>query len=311
MLPFVACGQESEPEKELETIIVNPNQEDDWLKGLHGTISDSAFGTALWFDGFFGVEEYDERKLESLVRIRLGWEPRARNFDVFSQKFRLRFKLPNLEDKIDLIFTDEESDDVVFNKYNDSQTFASDKDEHFTAAVRMINVDKSRRFFDNRIGISGSDVFVKSRLKLISDFSTIHKFEFQPSIFYYVDDGFGHRIFVEYNYNYKKPSQVRVNYSVRHSEAFNGRRWRNGYYYLNQIDDKQAMVWGLVINGESNGDDGFFVDNYSVSLRYRVNAYRKWLFFEVEPFFEWPEEEDYSFTPGIAFRVEGFFKREG
>jgi hypothetical protein len=33
------------------------------------------------------------------------------------------------------------------------------------------------------------------------------------------------------------------------------------------------------------------------------------LFFEIEPFVEWPEKEDYSTTPGIALRVEGFFYR--
>lgn len=308
--PFFVLGEELQPEQELETIIVHPNQEDDWLTGLHGTISDSVYDTALWFDSFFGVEEYDERKLESLVRIRLGWEPRARDFDVFSQKFRLRVKLPNLEERIDLIFTDEESDEVVFNKFNESQTFASDKDDNFTAAVRVINVDKNTRFFDNRIGISGGDVFFKSRLKLTSDFSDVHRFELQPSVFYYLDDGFGHRIFAEYNYNYKEPSQLRINYSVRRSESFNGSRWRHGYYYLNQLDEKQAMVWGLVLDGENNGDDGFFVKNYSVSMRYRINAYRKWLYFEVEPFFEWPEDQDYAFTPGIALRVEGFFRKK-
>ena len=66
---------------------------------------------------------------------------------------------------------------------------------------------------------------------------------------------------------------------------------------------------GLKVEGERNGDAGFFIDKYTLSYRYRFNAFQKWLFFEVEPFVEWPEEENYSATPGIAFRIEGFFSK--
>ena len=78
---------------------------------------------------------------------------------------------------------------------------------------------------------------------------------------------------------------------------------------LNQIADQTQSITGLVVHGERNGSDGFFVQNYIASYRYRFNAYRHWLFFEIEPFIEWPKEENYHATPGIAFRIEGVFSR--
>lgn len=298
-------------EVNIEQIIVHPNQHDDWLHGFHQTISDSVFGSAQWFDSFFGTDEYEESQIESLARIRLGWEPRARDFDVFSQKFRLRIKLPNLAKKIDLIFSDEIEDENIANQFNDGRSLRNDSDgDSFTAAIRMINFDEMSRFFDSRIGVSGSDVFAKFRLKLSHDLSPTDRVQFQPSIYYYIDEGAGNKLFMEYEKDFSERSQFRLNYSLRRSESFSGRRWRAGSYFLHRIDRLQATSIGFVVKGEYGGDEGSFIDNYSLSYRYRLNAYRRWLFFEIEPFLEWPNDENHHITPGIALRVEGYFKKQ-
>ncbi|TRX55096.1 hypothetical protein [Thalassomonas sp. M1454] len=304
-LPLVQSAED-----DMERVAVYPDPEDDWLFGFHGAISDSVHGTAAWFDSFFATQEVDGSKPQTSARIRLGFEPRARDFDVFTQKFRLRVRLPNLSKKVDLIFSDEAEDDKKENQVDQGRDITNDKEDSFTAAIRLINVDKLTEFIDTRIGISGGDLFTKARIKYTSDFSDIHEFEFQPSIYYYLDDGFGQRLFVEYDYNFAPKKQYRMNYSMTFSERYEGHRWRNTYSYLHQIDRFRATALSVSINGEDNGDRGFVVDNYAVSFRYRVNAYRKWLYFEVEPFMEWPEEFDYKITPGIALRVEGYFTRE-
>ena len=97
---------------------------------------------------------------------------------------------------------------------------------------------------------------------------------------------------------------------MRFSQAFDGYRWSQQNYLLRQIDRRQASAIGFVIQGEDNNDRGFVADNYKLSYLYRANAYRKWLFFEIEPFLEWPEKEGYSTTPGIALRVEGYFNKD-
>ncbi len=303
---FSSFAGEEEIKEMGETIIVHPNPDDDWLFGFHDTISDSVFGSAVWFDSFFATDEAEELRPETLARIRLGYEPRAREFDVFSQRFRLRLRLPHLASKVDLILTDEDDDNELVES---SRTLTGDNlDDSFTAAIRIVNVDKLSKFVDSRIGISGGDIFAKVRAKIQSDDSKIHLFKFQPSIFYYLDDGFGIRLFFEYDYNFAAKQQFRANYSIRTSEAFNGYRWRNGYYYLKQLDRYTATALGVVVKGEDNGDKGFEVENYTLSYRYRVNTYRRWLYFEIEPFIEWPEDQSYKATPGIALRVEGYFK---
>lgn len=292
-----------------ETMIIHPDPEDDWLFGFHNSISDSVLGSAKWFDSFFAIDEEEETSPKTLARIRLGYEPRARDWQVFTQKFRLRVKLPNLENKVDIIFSDEDDDDNSKDQNNSGRALTGDQnDDSFTAAIRLINIDTIDDFVDSRIGISGGDIFAKVRAKIQADFSERHLFKFQPSIFYYLDDGFGSRLFFEYDFNFAEKKQFRANYSIKTSEAFKGTRWRNGYYYLHQLDRFRASALGVVIAGENNGGRGFVVDNYTLSWRYRVNAYRRWLYFEIEPFIEWPEDVNYKTTPGIALRVEGYFQ---
>ena len=129
----------------------------------------------------------------------------------------------------------------------------------------------------------------------------------EPSIYYFLQDGWGSKLLLEYDYKLSSKSQLRINYSTRVSQSFSGIRWKHGLYKLNQIDNTTASLLGLQVEGERNGDRGFIVDKYTLSYRYRFNAYKEWLYFEVEPFVEWLEEDNYHTIPGIALRVEGFF----
>ena len=81
-------------------------------------------------------------------------------------------------------------------------------------------------------------------------------------------------------------------------------------YRLNQLDEHSASILGLQVQGERNGKQEFFIDKYTLSYRYRFNKFKKWLFFEVEPFLEWSKQQSYSTTPGIALRIEGHFYKE-
>ncbi len=160
---------------------------------------------------------------------------------------------------------------------------------------------------DARFGISGGDLFFRARHKRAYNWAEKHRLKIEPTLFYFLDDGFGSRLFLEYDYQITQKSQFRIDYSIRHSQAFSGIRWQQGIYILNQLSEKKATVFGFEIKGELNHDREFTVDEYSINYRYRFNALEEWLFFEIEPFLEFTEEDNFKLTPGIGLRVEGFF----
>lgn len=280
-----------------------------WMESLHETVSDSVYQSAIWFDNFFIDENNDPKNPKTTARIRFGWEPKARDWSEFDTRFRIKVKLPHFKDKVDLILSDEpesEQDNLPLESVN---TQPETNDDHFAAAIRYTLSKGKYRLIESRVGISGGDIFVRAKHKRRYNWDDIHSLKIEPSIHYFIDDGLGAKLLLEYDHQLNNTSQFRINYSIRGSESFSGIRWKHGFYHLKQLEQNAAAIAGIQVEGERNGEDGFIIDKYTLSYRYRFNAIRKWLFFEVEPFLEWPENENYTTTPGIALRIEGYFSK--
>lgn len=280
-------------------------QETAWINNFHTTISDSVYSSAAWFDEFFTEEGSLQQSPKVNAKLRFEWSPRSRDFAELKARFRIKVKLPHFKNKVDLILSDE--DETEQYQLPLETTHIQAEEEKFSASLRyMVNNDKNK-YTDTRLGISGGDIFIRGRHKRYFNWSTESVFKVEPSVFYFLGDGFRSRLLLEYNHQQDQDTQYRINYSIEGSQSFSGIRWKHGLYRLKHLSNKVASVTSLQVEGERNGKRDFVVDNYTLSYRYRFNAYKKWLFFEVEPFLEWPEVDNYSTTPGIALRVEGHF----
>jgi len=56
------------------------------------------------------------------------------------------------------------------------------------------------------------------------------------------------------------------------------------------------------LRGESDGEDD--VENYSTSIRLRKQFWRPYLFYEIEPFIDWPASDNYRTNGGIALSLQ-------
>ena len=297
---------------EHQTPVINNStkKEEDWVAGFHQGVANSVYQSATWFDSFFMDEGDEQISPKTSARIKLGWEPKARDWGEFGTRFKLKVRLPHFKDKVDIIFSDTAEDQFDNLPLETIKTNSDFDDDSFAAAIRYIFKDNNNFVTDTRLGISGGDIFIRGRHKRTYSWNERHSFKVEPSLYYYLDDGIGSRLLLEYDYQINATEQYRFNYSIRGSESFNGIRWKHGFYHLKQISDHEAAILGLQAEGERNGDRGFFVDKYTLSYRYRFRALKEWLYFEVEPLLEFTEEENYKVTPGIALRVEGFFYQE-
>ena len=277
-----------------------------WMDDLHETISDSVYQSAAWFDDFFNAAGNVTKNPKINAKIRFEWRPKSKDFSDFKARFRIKVKLPHFKNKIDLILADD--DDSYQNQLPlETIKIHPKEEEHFSAALRYLHITDKNKFTDSRLGISGGDLFIRARHRRNIQWDNTHAFKVEPSIFYFLKDGLGSKLLLEYDHQYNENIQYRMNYTFRGSESFSGMRWKSGFYRLKHLDDTTASVTSLQVEGEVNSDKGSMISNYTLSYRYRFNAFKKWLYFEVEPFLEWPEIDNYSTTPGIALRVEGYF----
>ena len=301
---------EKKAQKNTEQHIGIKEDDDGWMGDLHRSVSDSVYRSAYWFDSFFTNDDTEQQKPVTNARIRLSWEPKSRDLGEFDTRFRVKVKLPHFKDRVDLIFSDDVEDDLNHLPLDRPSINPDENNEHFAAAVRYIVKKKSGEVTDTRIGITGGDIFLRARHRRNFTWLENHGFKVEPSVYYFLDDGLGARLLLEYDYQIISTRQLRFTYSIRGSESFSGIRWKHGLYHLNQLAHNKASIFGLQVEGERNGEQGFIIDKYTLSYRYRFNALRKWLYFEIEPFIEWPENENYSTTPGLALRVEGYFYKK-
>ncbi|OKY27011.1 hypothetical protein [Thalassotalea sp. PP2-459] len=310
------CTQEEQSkqqhitQKDCKKLSYSDKKQQHWMESLHQAVSDSVYHSALWFDDFFLEEGMEQESPKTTARIRLGWEPEARDWAKFDTRFRVKVKLPHFKNKADLIFSDDDDNDQSHLPLESINTKPHTDEESFSAALRYTHRKSKSRIFESRIGISGGDIFFRIKHDRRITWNERNSIKIDPSVYYFLGDGLGAKLLLEYDYQVNAKTQLRINYSVRGSAAFSGLRWKHGAYYLRQIDHSSASITALQVEGERNGENGFMIDNYRLSHRYRFNALRSWLFFEIEPFLEWPEEQHYTTTPGIALRVEGYFSRD-
>lgn len=279
-------------------------QEHPWLDTMHQNIASSVNTSALWFDDFFSLDEFEHHEeANGEARIRFGWEPRSRDVNVFETRFKIRVKLPNLKNRVDLVFSDYDDD----RPDNDIQASGNNdfvEQNRFSLALRWRKNPESG--LSHRIGIGRRlQAFAKSRyrnLHILTDKTTLR---WETSAYLYSEDGLGADISWQLGYNVTNRSIFTWNNHFYFRDQTNDWLWRHSLQKLTQLNEKNALIAGVYIEGLSRPN--YRLDEYLVSLRWRKNTLRKWLFYEVEPFILWRRDERFSASYGIALRLEGFF----
>ena len=279
-------------------------QEYPWLDTVHQNIASSVSTSALWFDDFFALEEFEHHEeAYGEARIRLGWEPRSRDVNEFETRFKVRVKLPNLKSRAELVLSDYD-DDRPDNDIHASGSNEFVERNRFSLALRWRSRPDSG--LSHRIGIGRRlQAFAKSRYRnshILTDKTTLR---WETSAYLYSKDGLGADFSWQLGYNATDHSIFRWNNRFYFRDRTNDWLWQHSLQKLTQFDEKNALIAGVYIEGLSRPN--YRLEEYLVSLRWRKNTLRKWLFFEVEPFILWRRDEHFSASYGIALRLEGYF----
>lgn len=290
-----------------------------WLDGLNRRVVDALDNSALWLDNQFHdgsetaggapLENHSGRRHQSVdakARIIFGWEPKNGDLADLPVKFKIKLKLPSLEEKIDLIFSDNELQE--FNQLPLESSRPEDikvEDSQFSAAIRFIHQFKEDSYFTTRLGLGRSQLYTRTRYRWQTTLSPQWQLTIEPAVEYYMNDGAGVRLLSELAYSPQPWQQYRFSYNVWHREDLDAPEWKMGLYGMTSIDNKTSMINGLLLSSQSSPLDR---DNkLTLNSRWRIRALREWLYFEVEPFVDFERRHDYDAKFGIALRVGGYF----
>lgn len=161
-----------------------------WLDTMHLRISQSVQSTARWFDNFFVDERFNlNETAEAQARISLAWEPRSRSLNEFETRVRVRARLPNLKNRVDIIFSDfdeEQENTTVRAAQNDELQ----RRNRFNLAVRFKKRDDSP--WSHRAGIGRkAQPFVRSHYNVGREFGEKSSIRLQASGYFFSSEGLG------------------------------------------------------------------------------------------------------------------------
>ena len=315
ILSFCACASakqsdpfELEPAQKVAALTEQDfSSEFGWLDDFHSRFSGALDDSALWLNDKFSDDQQAEQPgSKAWARHIMGWEPKTGELDKFPLKFKIKVNLPNLKHKINLVFSDNESED--FNRLPlETSRPASDSlhGRDFGAAIQLLHKSNEHAYFRSRIGIGSGQIYARSSYRWKKKFSDDWVLNIEPSLEYYIKDGLGYRFLTELSHFPDASSEFRGFYSIWDREDFDSPRWKKAVYHLTKWDAKTTLISGVLINGVTTPN--YRDEKITISTRIRRHALRKWLFFEIEPFVDFERQDNYDTRWGIALRVGGYF----
>jgi hypothetical protein len=282
-------------------------QEDEWLDTSHTYVVQRADNIAEWMNNFFGDVRAEEEAPYSTLRLR--FEQEWDEVDKFDSDVKLRGKvyLPQLNERISLLFSDEDT-----GKTGRDDLLIDDKDrpDDVTLQVRATETDRSR--VDFRLGIRSSG-HPKASVRYKYDHPISDKLigTYSEELLYLGDDGFSARTRVEFDRILREDLLLQWHNRTDWWEELSGLTWDTSLSLDKKLSDKKVIGTFIGANGRTKPDNR--VDNYQIGLRYRQNIFREWLFFEMQPSYRWSKfypERQRETAVVVLFRLEAVFHKD-
>lgn len=281
-----------------------------WLDRIHSRWSERVCNTSAHFDHFFGDINNQKEYTSSSVRLYNSFVVTQKDHTVFAfnPRIRARIVLPNLEKRFNLLITDDSENQNSLSPSDESLPKSNKTDTHYSATLRWIADEKNNRQLNLDVGIrlnNGLNLFTQSQFRYYYIVNENQRWTFGETFFWRSQEGFGEKTQLDLDHQLGNNKLIRWTNAATFSESSQGLDWLEQFTLFQQIDTKQALSYTIAMNGFTLPNP--IAENYEISMRYRRNIYRPWLFYELEPQLNWPLEENHEFTPAVIFRIEALF----
>jgi hypothetical protein len=281
---------------------------------LHSKLNTMMQNTASWLDNIADnstaelVTESDcEKPFKEVDNasangyLQLSWLPRTGDLDDVDAKFKVYFNLPELHDRLALVIDNDNEDELLL----DYETDNSPTDQTgVNVALQYVKQFNDRWQIKNRLGISRKQLYLRSEMQFnwrMQDFD----FRLQPRLDYFLQDGWGPSVKGVVNYSLEK-SYFSLSASWQKIQNEARSRRKVGFFHIKSTGRDQLLVTGVQYNKSNNKLD-ISNESYVASTRYRNLIYKSWMYFEVEPFIEFNQLNDFRREVGIAFNLISYY----
>lgn len=281
-----------------------------WWDTAHRRFSRFVCWPSRWVDHFFATPgENDRLASGTLLRVTQEGTWRDDHQRVTPFKVHARAVLPNLQNRFSLIFVNDE--DVLEDNRRGTASQTGELSERsqngFHSALRWALRTSKRIDLDWDLGLrSGFHAYSRMRYRWRKPASDKAWVRLTQSVYFRDPEGFSSDSLAEYNYALSQVSSLRFAtdalISEKNQEESIGWVLSQNASWFYRLNERSAIQYSVGTYAYTK--PSWATQNYRTSVLYRRNFYRPWLFYEVEPFWEWPKVEDFGTVTGISLRLE-------
>lgn len=286
----------------------DPNEvPETWVDTGHRFVTNEAIELAQWMDDFFGDREYDVDRAESFLRLQFENDWDEEDGNSLRVKLRGRLQLPQLSKRLSLVFEGDDGDELI----DDNQ----DRDREDTVGLQYEISESRRSRWDATLGFNSSGVRPGVRFRHQDAIDDKNSYRYTQRVQWEHDDGFYTTGRLDLNHVIDEDDALRWSNRVVYGEETDGVEWRTRLAWRQRRDLNSKRPYALSYFGAINGvtDPSGYVKNYRLGVEFRRQIYRDFLFFEVEPSWNYRQrnyDDDRDTAWGIILRLEVAFRRD-
>lgn len=275
-----------------------------WLDDWYCHFNYGVEATVVEVNRWFTVDTAPiARPAQASGKLRFGWEPRSGDLSELDFRFKIRVKLPALEDKVELLLSDDE-EDVNQQAVKAARSQQLGSNDQATVALQFKNKPDSKIAY--RVGLGrGSQIYTRARHSDGFKVNERNNINYYAEVNYYTDDQLGVEARVSLSHTISKNQAIEFENTFRYRDRSEDLFWRHQVQYLYLKDSKSSYLFTAMIDGLNK--PSYKEEQVLLSMRYKRNVLRPWLFIEVEPFVLWLREEQFRTSVGMAIRAEVHF----
>lgn len=275
------------------------------VDGMQVTMEETTCAAALWLDGLFGepLNLDTARKTSGFLESSVNWSE-YKDWDQRT-RFRVRFKVPNLKNRVSAVFGRDNENDVVRDR---AEGFAVRsalpqiaEDDSWLAGLGYSFPGTARFKSDFRVGAAGLTnprVYVQQRARFIAYADEEDLFYLRGTGFWTSRQGFGVTAGIDYSHVLTKTLLLRVTDVGTVSEKTVGLDWFSGIILYQNLREERAMAYELLIRGQTDEPEPVY--EYGGRVVYRHPLMPKRLYVEFLAGYSWPREDPAEKREGSA-----------
>lgn len=281
------------------------------VDAAHEKISTGVLATARWIDSFFADPRVESEVGETLIKVRFSLfaeEDAKVEYDV---RTNIRLDLPVLEGRLNLLIAgdpEEEDDFQAITGTEGAPPELASADDNLSASLRYFLVRTVYRNISLRSGLrlrSGTPtLFLEPRYR--QSVPLDHwLFRFTQRAIGLTDGTVGVRTTFDLERELRRDLFFRTTADGSWFSDEDGYFYGLGFSLFQRFTPRRVLMysWGNSFQTRPSHR----LEEIVLSVRYRQQIWRDWLFYEIVPQLSFPRERDFESTPGIFLRLEVLF----